>query len=409
MSDAGRYADAEQVLAEYLRGAKDDVAARMMHADLLNKLARYHYAVDEVKLVLAARPDDGDAHLLMAKILQNMHRTADSVAEYKKFLEGGNPSDVQKQQFKTLIMVLEDEAKAQAARKDTRKQKTGDFFNALVARGATMRWKTPAAIKVFVADGKNVEGYRGEFEESLRQAFDEWNEASDGVVGFVFVDNAADAQMKVLWTSDLHAPALKAEAGHAQSHYGPNGIESSDISLLTVDPFKDGPIGRNHLYNICLHEIGHALGLQAHSPHEEDIMYPSLYTQQGLSHRDINTLLALYSNKVEQASELPFVDEWGRPLTAAAKAERLAHEGNTAAVAGQFRKAIEKLETSLEMNPNNDVARRNLAVCANNLAIADGTTTESAISLLRKALKWDPKSELCKQNLEIFVSRVKQK
>ena len=40
-------------------------------------------------------------------------------------------------------------------------------------------------------------------------------------------------------------------------------------------------------------KLGTRLGLQGHSPHEDDIMYPSLSSQQGLSPRDINTMLAL--------------------------------------------------------------------------------------------------------------------
>jgi tetratricopeptide (TPR) repeat protein len=262
-------------------------------------------------------------------------------------------------------------------------------------------------IRVYIMDGNGIEGYRAEFEESLRQAFDEWTELSDGKVKFVFVTKPEDGQMKVTWTNDLHAPALKAEAGHAQSQFGPDGIEHSEISLLTVDPVKDGPIGRNYLYNVCLHEIGHALGLRGHSPHETDIMYPSLYTQQGLSARDVNTLLALYSKTSEQAEDLPYVDEWNRPLTPKAKAERLSHEGSAAAMAGQYQKAIDKLESSLELNPNNDLARKNLAVAANNLAISKETSTENAIKLLRKALKWDPSSEVSRKNLENMLQQFK--
>jgi tetratricopeptide (TPR) repeat protein len=397
---SGRLDDGEGALAELLRNDTSNAKARILHAQVLNELGRYHFAAEEMKLALAANPNDPHAHLLMGKIMQNMHRPAQAIAEYKLYLASGKASDTSKQQYSTLITVLTEEAKQQEERNKSRTTKPGDYFNALAAHGSTMRFKNATDIKVYIADGKNVPGYRGEFEESLRQAFDEWSEATGGKIAFVFVNSPDNAQMKISWTDDLHAPALKAEAGHAYCKYGPDGIESSDVSLLTLDPFKDGPIGRNHLYNVCLHEIGHALGLQVHSPHEDDIMFPSLYGQQGLSHRDINTLIALYSD--EQAREMPYVDEWGRPLSQNAKAERLANEGNTAAVSGQYQKAIDKLEASLQINPNNELARKNLAVCANNLAISKDMDNVTAIKLLEKGLKWDPTSELCKTNLEIF-------
>ena len=45
---------------------------------------------------------------------------------------------------------------------------------------------------------------------------------------------------------------------------------------------------------ICLHEIGHALGLVNHSQDPHDIMYPYLISQNALSQRDLKTFHMLY-------------------------------------------------------------------------------------------------------------------
>lgn len=401
-----KYDEAEEILAQYLHENQMDSTVRGVHADVLERLKRYHFAADEAQLALKQRPQDPELHLLMGKIWQNMHEPGKAVDEYNNYLRLAGANDARKQQYQTLITVLQSEAKDEAEQIAAKRKLPGDYFNAIIAQGPPTRWKDSSNIRVYIVDGKGVPGYRAEFEESLRQAFDEWTHATEGKIAFRFVDKPEEAQMKVIWSDDLHAPALKAEAGHAQTRWGKDGIVASDISLLTVDPFKDGPIGKNHLYNVCLHEIGHALGLQAHSPYEDDIMSPMLYTQQGLSHRDINTILALYSEEsTTRAEQRELIDEYGRPLGPEAKAQRLSREGSVAAAAGEYRKAIEKLEAALAINPKDDIARKNLAVCANNLAIANDTKKEEALELLRKALKWDPANEAYRHNLEALQQK----
>ena len=232
-----------------------------------------------------------------------------------------------------------------------------------------------------------------------KRQFDEWSESSNGKINFIFVPSLENADMTVTWTGDLHAPALKAEAGLTTTSYGSKGLTKADILLLTVDPLKDGPVGKNVLYNICLHEIGHALGLEGHSPTEGDIMYPALGVQQGLSDRDINTLMALYGSDVKSSTSLPDKDEYGRALPASVICERLTHAGSAAAMNGDFQTAIEKLQSALAINPAQDLAKKNLGVAANNLAIASETSPERAIELLHLALYWDPKNEAYRQNL----------
>lgn len=387
---------AEEQIATFLKST-DDAAVREIHADVLYKLARYHYAMDELQRAMQTRTDNADDALLMGKICQSMHRNKEAVEWYKKFI-AANPSDERVSQYDTLQQVLQSSIASESEKRRKVQAEAGNYL-AAVTQNAMMRWASPNNIKVYIKDGSGLEGYRPEFEESLRQAFDEWAEASNGKIKFNIVPTAENSEMVVTWTSDLHAPALKAEAGLATTTYGANGLTKADILLLTVDPLKDGPVGKNMLYNVCLHEIGHALGLEGHSPTEGDIMYPALGVQQGLSDRDINTILALYSADPKSSAALSDKDEYGRPLPPSVMAERLAHMGSSAAMGGDYKTAIEKLQASLALNPNQDLARKNLSVAANNLAIDSGTPPDKSLELLRLALFWDPQNDASRNNL----------
>lgn len=401
--ETNKVAEAEAKLAAALRTNLANDSIRLVHADTLYRLGRYHFAADEIKVVLGNDPQNAEAFLLSGKIFQSMHHPTDAVTAYKKF-QSLKPDDPRSQQYAALITVLESEAKTAAQKKVA--ASTGDDYLAAVAGSNLLRWKIDKPISVYVKDGAGVEGYRPEYEESLRQAFDEWTEATDGRICFVFIQDPSIAQMTVNWTNDLHAPAMTAEAGVAKTSFGAAGIETAEISLLTLDPLKDGPLGKNRLFNTCLHEIGHALGLQGHSPHEDDIMSTTLIVQQGLSPRDIRTINALYSDKIANDRKLPDKDEYGRPLPPAVICQRHVQEGSVAAGNNQFEKAIEEFEAALKIDPKQERAREGVAICYNNMAIEKDTAVDKAVEMFRKALFWDPTCSVARANLNSYLQSI---
>ncbi|HIN67357.1 MAG TPA: matrixin family metalloprotease [Candidatus Obscuribacterales bacterium] len=398
--EGGKVSDAESKLAAALRGNLANDSIRCLHADTLYRLGRYHFAADEIKVVLTNDPNNAEAILLSGKIFQSMHHPTEAVEAYKKF-QAMKPEDPRSQQYGALISVLESEAKNALQRKNA--QSSGDDYLAAVAGSNLLKWKIDKPITVYVKDGTSTPGYRTEYEESLRQAFDEWTQATNGKIKFAFIQDPGVAQMSVVWTDDLHAPAMTAEAGVAKTAFGANGIETAEISLLTLDPLKDGPLGKNRLFNTCLHEIGHALGLQGHSPHEDDIMSSTLIVQQGLSPRDVRTINALYADNSTAEKRLPDKDEYGRPLSPAVLCQRHVQEGSVAAGNNQFEKAIAEFEAALKIDSKQERAREGLAIAFNNMAIEKDTSSEKSIELFRKALYWDPTCDVARGNLNSYL------
>ncbi|HEY9715114.1 MAG TPA: matrixin family metalloprotease, partial [Chroococcales cyanobacterium] len=209
----------------------------------------------------------------------------------------------EKERYQNLIQVSEDQVKAeqQAAAAARARGGNQNYYKNATASGV---WRWPQdriPISYYVYPGDKVRGYKPEYDEILRKSFNEWADASDERVDFIRVYRPEEAHLTVTWTDDLHAPNLVAEAGHTTWESDEQGIKNAAIKLLTVSPFKGELMTDYLMHNICLHEIGHALGIGGHSNVQDDIMYPACFLQTGISQADRNTLALLYEGKAKGA------------------------------------------------------------------------------------------------------------
>jgi predicted Zn-dependent protease len=387
----------ERRIKAYLQTHPDSVPARLLYARLLYADKRNFACIDQCNRIVASDPNNAEGWHLLGHCYQNVHKPARAVDAYSRYV--GLTDDAQ---YKTLIVLLKQQDTA--ANSASQASSADNYLPAVTERGV-FRWSHTSPITVFVEPPDAVPAYRYDFEESLRQAFEDWSEATAHKFEFVLQDKPDHADITVVWTNDLHAPEFSGEAGYCNFASGSDGVSSARIHLLTVDPFKEAaPVGKEQMHAICLHEIGHALGLQGHSTREGDIMYP-MVGEAKVSERDRATLLALYAADAKTLAEAKPVDAYGRELPDAVKAERLVNAGNDAAAAGDWSHAVELLERAVALDGKNALARSNLAISLNNMAIAPGCKSEDAQKLLYRALYWNPGCTVAKDNLANVIYR----
>jgi hypothetical protein len=182
------------------------------------------------------------------------------------------------------------------------------FADAIAVTNKITRWpvkKQP--IKVFIDGGESADGYQPSFRQTVIDAFDKWIGCCDKRLSWKLVTNKQNADVSCRWVSDrsdfLHPAG--AEVGETCIKYSPDPMHnnvffiiSADISFCTRNLDKSY-VTFEEMQFICLHEIGHVLGIVGHSANNNDVMF---YREKShpvidLSDRDKATLVRLYSAK----------------------------------------------------------------------------------------------------------------
>ncbi len=179
-----------------------------------------------------------------------------------------------------------------------------DYFASACPKIA--RWPAGRPVRIFIEPGDSVRGYNPQFAQILIDSFTTWMKAINNCLTLQPASNPQQADIICYWVSDRNQfrNSAGSEGGKTNYHWvsdpyhmGEYLVDNADIGLCTIN--IDGTaITPAQARCLCLHEIGHALGLSGHSSNNNDVMFfATIYYRPAteLTDRDKATILRLYS------------------------------------------------------------------------------------------------------------------
>lgn len=335
------------------------------------------------------------AWLVCAKVYHRTGHLDKCLSCYDSYLQVA-PKNDEREQYVALAGVIRSQVSAAKAKPNQYVVTTGgagDYLKDAVSEGL-FRWPVKRfPLRVYIASAEAIKSYRPEYEEAVRQAIDDWDKATLGQIGLKIVDSADDADITVNFVDDLHAPALRAEAGKAQLTGNMEGVNKASVLLLTLSPFPDQLMTKDFMRMIAVHEIGHALGLTGHSPYDEDVMFPALSNQRGITSRDVATLYKLY--EIGGAA----ISTESSDLTDKGKIQLLFAEASKAKANNDTAKALEYFEQVLKIDGSNKNGRMLMACELNNMGLSKISEPVQALKYFRWASYFDGEQVVYAKNI----------
>jgi len=172
---------------------------------------------------------------------------------------------------------------------------TGNYLkNAITNSGDLVTWdNSKMPIKVYINNSKHVSQT---YVSAAKEALDSWKQASNNLQ-FLYVTEPQYADITIVFQG--MAQKNDNQTLGVTNHNVLNGyMHKVTVTLYTFGPSYK-PLTPTDVYNVALHEFGHAIGIAGHSTNKSDIMYATYNpqaqnTKAKLSARDINTAKAIY-------------------------------------------------------------------------------------------------------------------
>ncbi len=265
--------------------------------------------IEHYKIALRYNSKDLCAHWNIA--LSYMHLgDYDSAVSWAKKLLAASPPPALRHQAERFVDDMSEKKAELAAAVALPGASSNDYLAVLQAARDANRWPLERLpLKIFMADGQAVPNYRPQFRDIFIKCLDAWMKASQNRLAYVLIDSPQGADMLVQFTNrpaDIaQKPGLAPiEQGIARTRLlasrdgGDAIIDQVQVQILVVKPASGVPCTDDAIKETCLHELGHALGLNGHSPNASDIMHfvQSFRQLPALTRRDKNTIARLYSN-----------------------------------------------------------------------------------------------------------------
>ncbi|MBX2859753.1 MAG: tetratricopeptide repeat protein, partial [Vampirovibrio sp.] len=212
-----------------------------------------------------------------------------------------------------------------------------------ISGGKVVHWDTThMPLKVYIHDGRKVPGWKSPMKSYVRDAMRAWQSASRHRIRFAETKNPDSADIIVRWKQQL----AHNKVGESPFQSLGNKIIRSDVTIATHHAQTGKPLPLPMIRTTAIHELGHALGIQGHSPYANDIMYYSVQPEQGtaLTRRDTKTIQMLY--KVEADIK----NDASMSTTQVRSYYNLVQQAASLQKQGQIQKAISLYEEALALD-----------------------------------------------------------
>lgn len=258
-------------------------------------------ALEELKKADTLHPNDEMVLANIGQLYQLNGQNAEALASYKKYL-ACFPKGQYAARMGMMIKTLQIEVDRM---KGVSSKGQDNYLNEAIAGGGG-RWST-MPVSVYIKSGDGVPGYKPEYAEILKNAFKQWAEASGGKVQVNFVDSLQNNGINCQWSANIKDVVNPQEGGQALVLQDPTKhIMRAEMVILTQHPMMTNGITDTYMRHVCLHEVGHALGIGGHSSAPDDLMFAAANYEaaQGImSARDKKTLALLYGGDAGQAGK----------------------------------------------------------------------------------------------------------
>ena len=235
--------------------------------------------------------------------------------------------------------------------------------HALQRDGKVVHWNlSKMPLKVFIKSGYGVPGWDSSMIPAVYAAYGEWYRASKYKISFKTTKNRDEADIVVGWQAGFDEHAGRVGENAFESINGT--IVRSDISIATQHP-AGRPLTMDELKHTAIHELGHALGIQGHSPNPGDVMFFSQNPSQSfaLTPRDKRTIQLLYQQEADITNSV------AASTTQVKEFYTLMNKGN-AVMKQDPAKAYAYYAQARQIDPNNADAIKNSNIARYNMGVA---------------------------------------
>lgn len=254
------------------------------------KKGSYEKATSNLEHAVRNSPKNVNARYYLAQTYLRQNRISDATDQYSRIIFLAPSSDAAILSEQGLYLIKKSYVKGSQPEITDGLAKYGDNYIAyILSDNKVYKWES-FPINVYI----EPKGQKG----SAKLAFEQWQSKSSNLVRFNYVSSPEKAQIVVKFNNSLGIVSSEKEAftaGLSKPFYEGDYIKKSEINILATNPKTNLPLDDNTIYATALHEIGHSLGLQGHSPNENDVMFASSKEpRMNLSQRDLNTLNLFY-------------------------------------------------------------------------------------------------------------------